>query len=111
MTQATERTRHKNPLSPQSLPTTKTGPYADAVADSSNIRRFRLAQDTWDEYGELVGESGRSADLQEYIEWRLDNPTTPLPGKRRGPVRRVRKSVMPKPKPKPKPRPDHDSPR
>ncbi|WP_250029694.1 hypothetical protein [Paractinoplanes maris] len=56
----------------------------------SDLRRFRLDQDTWDEYGELVGNGGRSADLKAYIEWRLDNPDTPLPGKRRGPLKKSR---------------------
>lgn len=76
-------------MSPQLSPT-KVDPYADGVADSSDLRRFRLDKDTWDAYGELVGDGGRSADLKAYIDWRLDNPTKPLPGKRRGPVRRTR---------------------
>jgi hypothetical protein len=95
MTQACGATRHENRPSPQLLPPPKIGPYPDVVPDSSDIRRFRLDQETWDEYGELVGDAGRSADLKAYIEWRLDNPETPLPGKRRGPVKRARKAVMP----------------
>ncbi|MBB3098933.1 hypothetical protein FHR83_006639 [Actinoplanes campanulatus] len=63
-----------------------------------NLRRFRLDEQTWKDYGELVGDAGRSADLKAYIEWRLDNPDTPLPGKRRGPVKRTRPAPMPKPK-------------
>ncbi|GIM90346.1 GIY-YIG nuclease family protein [Paractinoplanes toevensis] len=59
-----------------------------------NIRRLRLLDSVWIEYGTLVGDSGRSADIQAYIEWRLDNPDTPLPGKRRGPVKRTRKAAM-----------------
>lgn len=90
MTQATERTRHGSGTWAQLLPPAKIGPYPDVVPDSSDIRRFRLDQDTWEEYGELVGDGGRSADLKAYVEWRLENPTTPLPGKRRGPVKKER---------------------
>jgi hypothetical protein len=72
------------------LPTQEIDLYAVAVPDSSDIRRFRLDKDTWDAYGDLVGDGGRSADLKAYIDWRLDNPTVPLPGKRRGPVKKTR---------------------
>jgi hypothetical protein len=90
MTQAILRTRHGSDPSPQSLPSIKVDPYAGDVPDSSDLRRFRLDQTTWDEYGELVGNGGRSGDLKAYIEWRLDNPDTPLPGKRRGPLKKSR---------------------
>jgi hypothetical protein len=79
----------------------RTDAYAGGVPDSSDLRRFRLDKETWEAYGELVGDGGRSADLKAYIDWRLDNPTTPLPGKRRGPVKRTRKVAMPKPKSSP----------
>jgi hypothetical protein len=65
-----------------------------------NIRRLRVTQDLWDCYAEVVGNGGASTDLKAYIDWRLDNPTTPLPGKRRGPVKKTRTTrapVMPKP--------------
>ena len=71
------------------MPPIKVRPYAGDVPDN-DIRRFRLDIETWKEYGGLVGDAGRSADLKAYIEWRLDNPDTPLPGKRRGPVKKVR---------------------
>jgi hypothetical protein len=90
MTQQTEQTRHARCLSPQLLPPGKIALYADAVPDSSDIRRFRLDAETWKAYGDLVGDGGRSADLKAYIDWRLDNPETPLPGKRRGPVKKAR---------------------
>lgn len=59
-------------------------------APHDNIRPFRVEDDLWRAYTEIVGDGGRSADLKAYIEWRVDNPTTPLPGRRRGPVKRVR---------------------
>jgi len=56
-----------------------------------DIRRIRVDTEAWETYAEIVGNGGRAADLRAYIEWRIDNPTTPLPGRRRGPVKRVRK--------------------
>lgn len=73
------------------LPTQKTATYAGEMPDSSDIRRLRVEQSLWEAYTEIVGDGGRSADLKSYIEWRVDNPTTPLPGRRRGPVKRVRR--------------------
>jgi predicted GIY-YIG superfamily endonuclease len=43
-----------------------------------DIRRVRIGKDRWDAYTEIVGDMGRSGDLKAYIEWRLDNPNTPL---------------------------------
>lgn len=57
---------------------------------ASDLRRLRVSDELWDAYTEIVGDLGRSGDLRSYIEWRIDNPTTPLPGRRRGPVKRVR---------------------
>lgn len=54
------------------------------------VLRFRAPDELWAAYSEIVGDGGRSADLKAYIEWRVDNPTTPLPGRRRGPVKKVR---------------------
>ncbi len=62
------------------------------MASDSEIRRLRVEEDLWKAYEEIVGNGGRSADLKAYIDWRLDNPTTPLPGRRRGPVKRVRRT-------------------
>lgn len=95
MTQAITRTRHGSDPSPQSLPSIQTGPYAGDVPDHSELRRFRLDLETWKAYGEVVGDGGRSADLKAYIDWRIDNPTTPLPGKKRGPIKRVRAKSEP----------------
>lgn len=89
MTQAIRRPRHGRDLSPQSLPPAEIDAYPDAVADSSDIRRLRVDDDTWEAYTEIVGERGRSADLKAYINWRIDNPETPLPGRRRGPTKKV----------------------
>jgi len=54
-------------------------------------RAISVEQELWDTYGQVVGDGGRSADLRVYIEWRVDHPNTPLPGRRRGPVRRERR--------------------
>jgi len=97
MTQGHPAIRHARGVSPQLLPPQVIGLYADAVPDSSDLRRFRLDKETWDSYGELVGDGGRSADLKAYIDWRLDNPTVPLPGKRRGPVKKTRTPRTPPP--------------
>lgn len=67
--------------------------YPDVVtAETSDVRRIRVDHDLWTAYAEIVGNGGRSADIKAYIEWRVDNPTTPLPGRRRGPVKKVRRS-------------------
>lgn len=66
--------------------------YPDDMAETSDIRRIRVDLDLWKAYEAVVGNGGRSADIKAYIEWRVDNPTTPLPGKRRGPVKKVRRS-------------------
>lgn len=70
--------------------------YPALMAPPSDMRRLRVATELWDAYTEIVGDAGRSADLKSYIEWRVDNPTMPLPGRRRGPVRRDK---PPKPEP------------
>lgn len=59
----------------------------------NDVRRIRVDAETWAAYAELVGNGGRAADIKAYIDWRLDNPTTPLPGKRRGPIKKVRKTT------------------
>jgi hypothetical protein len=74
------------------LPPTEIDTYDAHVADSKDLRRFRLDQETWKAYGELVGDGGRSADLKAYIDWRLDNPGVPLPGRRRVAPPKVRKT-------------------
>lgn len=44
---------------------------------------IRISTTQWDAYGHTVGTDRRSADLRAYIQWRLDNPTTPLPHPKR----------------------------
>lgn len=64
-------------LPPEGLP-----PYAPGVAtDGSDIRRFRADDELWDAYTDVVGERRRSADIRAYMEWRIENPDTPLPGR------------------------------
>ncbi len=65
------------------LPLIKVDPYAGDVPDSSDLRRFRLDQETWEAYGELVGNGARSADIKAYIAWWREHPDTPRRGKRR----------------------------
>lgn len=60
------------------------------MAPQSDFRKLRVDEGLWRAYTEIVGDGGRSADLRSYIEWRVDNPTTPLPGRRRGPVKKMR---------------------
>lgn len=74
---------------PHLLPQPLRPTYAQPVADSKDLRRFRVPDELWDAYSAIVGDRGRSADLKSYMEWRVDNPTTPLPGRRRGPVKKV----------------------
>jgi hypothetical protein len=62
------------------------------MAPRSDLRKLTIDTELWDAYAEVVGNGGRSADLREYIKWRVDNPTTPLPGRRLGPVKKVRGS-------------------
>lgn len=46
------------------------------------IRRVRVDDDLWLAYGEAVGMRKRSTDLKAYMEWRVQHPTTKLPGMR-----------------------------
>jgi hypothetical protein len=60
------------------------------ATDSSDIRRFRADDQLWAAYTEVVGEQRRSADIRAYLEWRIEHPGEPLPGKWRGPMKKVR---------------------
>lgn len=88
MEQAIAQARHGRGVSPRLLPPQKIDTYDAGVPDSSDIRRLRVDDDTWTAYTDIVGERGRSADLKAYIAWRIDNPSTPLPGRRRGPIKK-----------------------
>lgn len=46
-------------------------------------RAISVDEETWTAYGDVVGDRNRSADLRDDIDWRIDNPDTPLPGRRR----------------------------
>ena len=78
------------------LPHLRPGPYASLMAPESDVRRFRADKELWDAYTAVVGEGSRSADIKAYLEWRVENPEAPLPGRWRGPVKRTRKSAKPK---------------
>lgn len=60
-----------------------------------NLRRVRIDKQLWDALGALVGGRNRSAVIRDYMTWRIENPTTPLPGCWRGPVKKVRKRKQP----------------
>lgn len=53
--------------------------------------KISVDADDWAAFGELVGDGGRSAAIRDYIRWQLENPDTPLPGRFRGPVKKVRR--------------------
>lgn len=75
----------------QTLPPGDPTSYPRLVAaDDSELLRIRASRVLWDAYGKVVGERGRSADLREYMEWRIDHPDDPLPGRWRGPANRTR---------------------
>lgn len=86
-----DKGRHRDIPLRQLLPQINRATYPDLVAAGSDIRRLRVDDSLWDAYTEIVGDGGRSADLKAYIQWRVDNPTKPLPGTRRAPVKKVRK--------------------
>lgn len=62
----------------------------DAEETGTDIRRVRVPAESWEAYTEAVGDLGRAQDLRDYMEWRAENPRTPLPGKKRGPIKRWR---------------------
>jgi hypothetical protein len=72
----------------------RTSPYPSGMAAAekraNDIRRVRVLEAVWEAYGDVVGDIGRAQDIKDYIAWRIDNPRTPLPGKRLGPVVRRR---------------------
>lgn len=73
------------------LPEQATDPYPRLVtADEPEEHRVRAPKAIWDAYGEVVGARSRSTDLREYMEWRIENPDEPLPGRWRGPLSRMR---------------------
>jgi hypothetical protein len=63
---------------------------AAAEKRANDIRRIRMPDEIWEAYAEVVGEIGRAQDIKDYVRWRIDNPRTPLPGRRMGPVVRHR---------------------
>lgn len=92
----TTATRTTPAIRPNLLPPKRPHLYAPTVATSSDggdIRRFRADDELWDAYAQVVGERNRSADIRDYIEWRIENPDTPLPGRWRGP--RGRRATKP----------------
>jgi hypothetical protein len=54
-------------------------------------RAISVDDELWRAYGDVVGDGGRSDDLREYMTWRVEHPDEPLPGRFRGPVKKVRR--------------------
>lgn len=73
------------------MPHRSPATYSLRMAERKDMRRLRVDDELWAAYTAIVGNAGRSADLKAYIEWRVDNPTMPLPGERKGPVKRIRR--------------------
>lgn len=60
-------------------------PYRRCMAGGEGFtprRAVSVEEDLWSDYGKLVGDRNRSADIRRYIEWRLSHPHDPLPGLR-----------------------------
>jgi hypothetical protein len=62
----------------------------EAEKTTTDVRRFRVPAPIFDAYTEVTGDLGRAQDIRDYMEWRAEHPATPLPGKKRGPIRRWR---------------------
>jgi hypothetical protein len=77
------------------LPRQEIDAYDAPVADSKDIRRLRVEKTLWDAFTEVVGNGGRSAEIKSFLLWRVNNPTTPLPGNKLGPIKKVRKRSDP----------------
>jgi hypothetical protein len=55
--------------------------YDDRMPNPDNAtpqRPIRIADEPWDDYGRIVGERERSADLKTYIDWRRTHPYVDL---------------------------------
>lgn len=71
-------------------------PYRGRVSTDRHAtprRVISVAKTLWDAYGDVVGTSGRADDLREYMKWRVDNPDTPLPGRKLGPFKKSPKGT------------------
>lgn len=71
-----------------------SAPYGgDVATDRHQTARHSISVDKelWEAYGDVVGDGGRAEDLRVYMTWRVENPDTPLPGRFRGPVKKVRR--------------------
>lgn len=68
-------------------------PMSTETTDGKDIRRVRVPEEIWSAYTDAVGDLGRAGDLRDYMEWRAENPRTPLPGKKRGPIKRWREAT------------------
>jgi len=64
-----------------------------AMEDHTPIRRFRLPDEEWERYAEVVGERQRSADIVAYIRWRIAHPDAKLSGLSMIPTEAVKKEV------------------
>jgi hypothetical protein len=50
----------------------------DDEKPTPNNRMIRMDGEKWDRYGAVVGDRGRSGDINAYVDWRIDHPTATL---------------------------------
>lgn len=62
----------------------------DASTGCDTFKKIRVDEQLWAEYARCVSLGDRSADIRAYINFRVANPTLPLPGRRRVTPRRDR---------------------
>lgn len=53
----------------------------------------RVHPDLWTPFAGCVADGDCSAELRRYMNWRVAHPREPLPGRRRGPLRRQSRPV------------------
>jgi hypothetical protein len=65
---------------------TALGP--DVAAPYDFLATLRMESERWEMFMDTVGAGECSARLRSYIQWRIEHPDDPLPGRRLGPLRR-----------------------
>lgn len=80
--------------------------YMDWLADNPHViladdvpgphdflATFRVETARWELFTAAIGDSDYAPWVRRYINWRVQNPAQPLPGRRLGPLRRNRRSL------------------
>jgi hypothetical protein len=74
-------------------------PYAvlgpDVAAPYEFSTTLRIESERWELFMDTVGEGNCTADMRRYVWWRVQHPTTRLPGRRLGPLRREKRQPVP----------------